>query len=128
MIVGIGVDLVKISRIHEMKERWGPRFLDRVFTPTEQAYCLQRKFPPIHLSARFAVKEAILKALGTGLRMGTKWREIETINNASGKPEVKLWGRTGELAAEKNVSEIFATISHDSDYSIAQVLLQGPSK
>ncbi|HZR46346.1 MAG TPA: holo-ACP synthase [Candidatus Manganitrophaceae bacterium] len=127
-IVGIGVDLVKISRIQEMTERWGPRFLDRVFTPTEQAYCLRRKFPPIHLSARFAVKEAILKALGTGLRMGTRWTEIETVNNPAGKPEVKLRGRTGELAAEKNVSEIFATITHDTDYSIAQVLLQGPQK
>lgn len=127
-IIGIGVDLVKISRIQEMTERWGSRFLDRVFTPTEQTYCLRRKFPPVHLSARFAVKEAILKALGTGLRMGTRWTEIETINNAAGKPEVKLWGRTGELAAGKNVSEIFATITHDSDYSIAQVLLQGPQR
>jgi holo-[acyl-carrier protein] synthase len=125
MIVGIGVDLVKISRIHEMTERWGTRFLDRVFTPTEQAYCLRRKFPPTHLSARFAVKEAMLKALGTGLRMGTRWTEIETVNNAAGKPEVKLSGRTGQLAAEKKVSEIFASITHDHDYSIAQVLLQG---
>jgi holo-[acyl-carrier protein] synthase len=128
MIIGIGVDLVKISRIHEMTARWGARFLDRVFTPTEQAYCLRRKFPPIHLSARFAVKEAMLKALGTGLRMGTKWKEIETVNNAAGKPEVKLSGQTGRLAAEQNVSEIFASITHDHDYSIAQVLLQGPEK
>ena len=127
-IVGIGIDLVKISRIQEMMERWGPRFLDRVFTPTEQAYCLRHRFPPVHLSARFAVKEAILKALGTGLRMGTKWKEIETVNNPAGKPEVKLWGTTGQLAAEKNVSKIFATITHDHDYAIAQVLLQGPEK
>lgn len=125
MIVGTGVDLVKISRIQEMTARWGSRFLDRVFTPTEQAYCLRRKLPAIHLSARFAVKEAMLKALGTGLRMGTKWKEIETVNNESGKPEVLLSGRTGQLAAGKNVQEIFASITHDSDYSIAQILLQG---
>lgn len=125
-IIGIGVDLVKISRIREMAERWGPRFLDRVFTPGEQAYCLRRKFPPVHLSARFAVKEAMLKALGTGLRMGTRWKEIETVNNPAGKPEVKLSGTTGRLAEEKNVSKIFASISHDHDYSIAQVLLEGP--
>ncbi len=124
-IVGIGIDLVKISRIEEMMARWEDRFLDRVFTPTEQAYCLDRKAPHIHLSARFAVKEAILKALGTGLRMGTKWREIETVNNRSGKPEVKLWGRTRELADARNVADVFASITHDHDYSIAQVILVG---
>ncbi len=122
-IVGIGVDLVKISRIQSMRTQWGTRFLDRVFTPAEQAYCLHRRAPHIHLSARFAVKEAILKALGTGLRMGTRWREIETVNNPAGKPEVRLSGRTRELADERNVADIFASITHDHDYSIAQVIL-----
>ncbi|MBI3803194.1 MAG: holo-ACP synthase [Nitrospirae bacterium] len=122
-MIGIGVDLVKISRIQEISARWGDRFLDRVFTPAEQAYCLRRKFPPVHLSARFAVKEAILKALGTGLRMGTRWKEIETINNPAGKPEVRMSGRTRELADAQQVEEVFASITHDHDYSIAQVIL-----
>lgn len=129
IVVGIGVDLVKISRIEEMIDRWGARFLNRVFTPIEQAYCLRRKSPHIHLSARFAVKEATLKALGTGLRMGTRWTEIETVNNPAGKPEVKVSGRTRELAEAKNVLEILTSITHDHDYSIAQVVLQGsPSR
>ncbi len=125
MIIGIGVDLVKISRVQEMKERWGSRFLDRVFTSVEQEYCLGRKFPHIHLSARFAVKEAVLKALGTGLRMGTRWKEIETVNNPAGKPEVRLWGTTRRIADRQGVSRVFSTITHDHDYSIAQVILAG---
>jgi holo-[acyl-carrier protein] synthase len=123
MIVGIGVDLVKISRVQEMADRWGARFLNRVFTPGEQAYCFRHKFPHIHLSARFAVKEAILKALGIGLRMGIRWQEIETINTPAGKPDVKMWGRTRQIADGQKVSQVFASIAHDDDYSIAQVIL-----
>jgi holo-[acyl-carrier protein] synthase len=123
MIIGIGVDLVKISRVAEIAGRWNERFLDRVFTPAERAYCLRHKFPHIRLSARFAVKEATLKALGIGFRMGIRWKEIETINNAAGKPEVILRGRTREIADQQGVSEALVSITHDHEYSIAQVIL-----
>ncbi|MBI1893192.1 MAG: holo-ACP synthase, partial [Candidatus Rokubacteria bacterium] len=76
-VTGIGVDLVRVERIREMMERWDRRFLSRVFTPEELSYCLKRRRPEQHLAARFAAKEAALKALGTGLAMGVRWREIE---------------------------------------------------
>ena len=122
-ITGVGIDLVKISRVETMTRRWERRFLDRVFTPAEQAYSLRHKFPHIRLSARFAVKEAVLKALGIGLRMGIRWTEIETINDPAGKPEVRLSGQTRRIADRQNISYIFATITHDHDYSIAQVIV-----
>lgn len=123
MIIGIGVDLVKIARVAAIAGRWDERFLDRVFTPAEREYCFRHKFPHTRLSARFAVKEATLKALGIGFRMGVRWKEIETINDADGKPEVILWGRTREIADQQGVSSAMVSITHDEDYSIAQVIL-----
>ncbi len=123
-ILGIGIDLVRISRLEKMTKRWGNRFLDRVFTPSERAYCLQHKRPHIHFSARFAVKEAAMKALGTGLRDGIRWKEIETRNALNGKPEVSITGKTRRLADTQNVSRIFASMTHDHDYAIAQVILE----
>ncbi len=125
MIVGIGIDLVKISRIRAAADRWDAHFLDRVFTPEEQAYCLRHPAPATHLSGRFAVKEALLKALGTGLLRGLGWREIETRQNAEGGPEVRLYGATRRLADTRKVRQVFVSISHDSDYAIAQVVLVG---
>jgi holo-[acyl-carrier protein] synthase len=123
-IVGIGIDLVKISRLEEVTERWGNRFLDRVFTTSERAYCLQRKRPHIHFSSRFAVKEAAMKALGTGLGDGIRWKEIETLNNSNGKPEVRMSGKTRQIAKAQKVSGIFVSMTHDQDYAIAQVILE----
>jgi holo-[acyl-carrier protein] synthase len=125
VIVGIGIDLVKISRIQAIADRWDAHFLDRVFTPEEQSYCLRHHAPAIHLSGRFAVKEALLKALGTGLRQGLGWREIETRQNTDGAPEVRLYGATRKLADTRQIRQIFVSISHDPDYAIAQVVLVG---
>lgn len=123
-IVGIGIDLVKISRLEGITKRWGNRFLDRVFTKTERAYCLQHKHPEYHFSARFAVKEATMKALGTGLQNGICWKEVETRNDSNGKPEVRVSGKTRQLAEAKKVSGIFASIAHDHDYAIGQIILE----
>ncbi len=123
MIVGIGIDLVRISRIQAVADRFGDHFLDRVFTSEEQAYCSRHHRPAIHLSGRFAVKEALLKALGTGLRQGLGWREIETCQNADGKPEVRLHGATRRLAEARQIQQVFVSIAHDPDYAIAQVML-----
>ncbi len=124
MIAGIGVDLVKISRIQAVAERWGDAFLNRIFTPTEQKYSLRHRFPHRHLAARFAVKEAVLKALGIGVRFGVKWNEIETVNHPNGGPQVVMHGKVRKLADEKGVLDVYATITHDDDYAIAQVVLQ----
>lgn len=124
-VIGIGIDMVEVSRIEELIEHWGPRFLDKIFTPEEQQTCMHRRFPHIHFSGRFAIKEAMLKALGTGLRSGLRWKDISTINNRLGKPTVQLFGRVRERADQMGVSTIFSSISHEQDYAIAQVLLEG---
>ncbi len=129
MIVGIGIDLVKISRMQTITQRWGAPFLDRLFTPEEQTYCLRHTVPPIHLAGRFAVKEALLKALGTGLRHGIQWREIETGQTAHGAPDVRLSGAARRLADARHVQQVLVSISHDPDYAVAQVILvasEGP--
>ncbi len=123
MIIGIGIDLVQTARIQTILVRWGGRFTDRIFTPNEVAYAIKYKEPHLPFSARFAVKEAVLKALGVGLQRGVNLREIETINDSLGKPVVRLSGVTEKIALEKRVSTIFVSISHENDYAIAQVIL-----
>lgn len=127
-IVGIGIDLVQISRIKKITARWESQFLGRIFTKTERQYCLQKNSPHIHFSGRFAIKEAMLKALGTGLRDGIKWQEIETLSSPSGKPIVRLSGCALELADHLKISGIWGSISHDDDYAIGQVILEGLKK
>jgi holo-[acyl-carrier protein] synthase len=124
MIAGIGIDLVKIKRIHEAVKKWDRRFLNRVFTPLEQKYCYARLDPFLHLSGRFAVKEAVFKALGTGWRSGVRWTEIEVLNNPQGKPIVTVTGRVKQLMADLGVVEIHVSISHDTDYAIGQIILE----
>jgi holo-[acyl-carrier protein] synthase len=123
MIAGIGIDLVKIKRIHEAVKKWDQRFLNRVFTPLERQYCYGHLDPALHLSGRFAVKEAVFKALGTGWRSGVRWTEIEVTNNPQGKPMVTVTGRVKQLMADLGVAEIHVSISHDTDYAIGQVVL-----
>jgi holo-[acyl-carrier protein] synthase len=125
MIIGIGIDLVKISRVQKMLKRWGNRFLNRVFTASEIAYAQNKKQQYVPLSARFAAKEAALKALGIGLQMGVNWREIETTSDSLGKPVMTFSGKVQQIAQEQRVSDIFVSLSHDGDYAIAQVLLTG---
>ena len=123
MIAGIGIDLVKINRIQEAVQKWDKRFLNRVFTPLELQYCFARLDPYLHLSGRFAVKEAAFKALGTGWRSGVRWIEIEILNNPQGKPMVTTTGRVKQLMADLGVANIHVSISHDTDYAIGQVIL-----
>ena len=123
MIYGIGVDLVKVQRIEQAVKRWDRRFLDRIFTPIEQEYCYRQKKPMFHLAGRFAVKEAVLKALGTGLRLGIRWVEIEVVNSPSGQPTVRVSGKVKELMQQNRIETIHVSISHDTDYSIGQAVL-----
>jgi holo-[acyl-carrier protein] synthase len=125
VIVGVGVDLVRIARIRQAMERWQDRFLARVFTPEEVAYARRRHDPAEHLAARFAAKEATLKALGTGLSMGVRWREMEVRRERGGPPRMHLSGRTAEVGLARGVRSLHVSLTHDGDYAMAQVLAEG---
>ena len=120
-----GVDLVDIPRIERALERHGPRFLDRVFTADEIRYSRSR---PAELAARFAAKEAVAKALGVGMRIlspaGIGWKDVETLNERSGKPYVTLHGRARELADAQGLTEWAISLSHDGGFAIAFVVAQ----
>lgn len=121
---GIGIDLVPIPRMRRVLERWDERFLARVFTADEIAYCRRRKDPVPHFAARFAAKEAGLKALGTGLRLGVNWRELEVRRERGGPPALFLHGRSRDLArARHGADRMLLALTHDGDYAIAQAML-----
>ncbi|MBA7608999.1 Holo-[acyl-carrier-protein] synthase [subsurface metagenome] len=124
LIVGCGIDLVKIERIEKIIKRWGDNFIFRIFTPLEREYCEKKKGNKYQSYAgRFAAKEALLKSLGLGLR-GVNWKEIEIENNELGQPIIETSGKLKNIASVKGVSKYFITISHTKDYAIAQVILE----
>jgi holo-[acyl-carrier protein] synthase len=124
MIIGIGVDLVKISRIEKAGKNH-TAFLERVFTDKEREYCTRQKFPAQHYAARFAAKEAILKAFGTGLGAGMKWTDVEVLHGEGGGPIVNIGGRVKDLADLRGVKQILLSYSHDEGYAVAQAVLAG---
>lgn len=127
MIIGIGVDLVKISRIEKAGN--GHRgFLERVFTQKERDYCDRQKFPAQHYAARFASKEAILKAFGTGLSSGMKWTDIEVLHGEGGGPIVNLTGIAKDHADLKGVRQVLLSYSHDEGYAVAHAVLIGGAR
>ncbi len=124
MIIGIGVDLVKISRI-EKAGNGHPGFLERVFTEKEREYCGRQKHPAQHFAARFASKEAVLKAFGTGMTAGMRWTDIEVLHGEGGGPIVNLSGAARDLADLKGVKQVMLSYSHDDGYAVAQAVLVG---
>src|SRR3989304_592177 len=124
-VKGIGVDLAQIPRLRRVVERWNDRFLRRVFTEAEIAYCRRRRDPIPHFAARFAAKEATLKALGTGLRMGVNWRELEVRRERGQAPTMVLTGRSEAIARAKGASRVRLSLTHDGDYALAQAMLVG---
>ena len=121
MMIGLGTDLVGIARIRGVFERQGQRFLDRVYTPDEQAYCLAAKDPSERLAARWAAKEAVMKALGTGWSRGIDFRQIEVVSG-NGTPQIRLYGGTAAVAAERGVSRWLVSLSHSDGLAIATVI------
>ena len=121
-VIAHGVDMVECERIQQAIDRHGERFLNRVFTATEQAYCGARKRRIEHLAGRFASKEAVLKVLGTGWTGGIAWTDIEVSNEGSGKPVVQLSGRCKEIADELGLANIIISISHISTHAIASAI------
>jgi len=127
MIVGTGIDLTEIARIEQSIERYGQRFLDRVYTPTEQAYCLRKKKAGESFAARFAAKEAGAKALGTGISHGVGWLEIEVVREPSGRPTLRFHGRAAEFAARLGATRASLSITHTRSEAMASVILEdGP--
>ena len=125
MIVGMGIDLAEVPRVREAIERHGERFLKRVFTPLEIAYCQRHKNSEERFAARFAAKEAAMKALGTGWRQGVTWQDFEVINASSGKPGLRLSGKAEEICRCLGGRTIWLSITHTTDYAMAEVIVEG---
>jgi holo-[acyl-carrier protein] synthase len=121
-IIGHGIDLVSVARIESMLRDHGDRFLERCFTPGERAAARDRRRAAEHLAARFAAKEAFLKALGTGLTGGISWTEIEVVTLPTGQPTLSLTGQAAHLARERGISETFLSLSHTDSTAIASVI------
>ncbi len=124
MITGIGNDIVEVSRVEGESARNGPEFLQEVFTPAEIEYCERRRRRYESYAARFAAKEAFLKALGTGGRDGITWQDIEIVRDGRGRPEVALRGRAKELADERGVTGVHVSLSHSRELAVAVVVLE----
>jgi holo-[acyl-carrier protein] synthase len=123
-ILGLGFDATDIPRVAAVFDRYGERFLRRIFTDGEIAYCTRRRDPVPHLAGRFAAKEATMKALGTGHSRGVLWKDIEVVR-VGGPPQLRLHGGAARRAAAMNVRGSLVTITHSETLAMAQVLLLG---
>jgi holo-[acyl-carrier protein] synthase len=124
MIIGSGIDLIEIARIQHSTDRYGARFLDRVYTAGEQAYCLRKRNAAESLAARFAAKEAGAKALGTGISQGVNWLEIEVVREPGGRPGLKFYGRAAKRAERLGVRNAALSLTHTSELAMASVVLE----
>jgi len=125
MIRGIGVDIVKVDRIERAVERWGDRFLKRIFTAAEIERCQQRARPAQCLALRFAAKEAFAKALGLGMRKGLRWRDIEVVHDDLGKPDLLLHNQAQRLLEAVEASRTWLSLSDERESALAVVVLEG---
>jgi holo-[acyl-carrier protein] synthase len=124
MIVGLGADITEVDRIAAAIERRGRPFLERIFTPAEIAYCEKHRNRAERFAGRFAVKEAAMKALGTGWARGVRWVDIEVVREPSGKPTLKLSGAARAIAGQLGVKNIAITITHVGNTALAQVIFE----
>lgn len=125
MILGSGVDLCEVPRIEAAIARYGKRFLERIFTPKEIAYADSKVNRSERFAARFAAKEAGMKALGTGWRGGIAWRDFEVVNLPSGRPTLRFHGRAAEIAGRLGVKHVALSITHTKEQALAMVILEG---
>lgn len=124
MIFGIGTDIVAIERFQRFIDENNSALMDRLFTPQEREYCSARKTGAASYAARFAAKEAFLKALGSGLRDGISWHDIEVVNDRLGKPELILTGHANQRYLDLGLGNVFISLAHDSGSAIATVILE----
>jgi holo-[acyl-carrier protein] synthase len=128
-ILGHGIDLVATARIAAMLDRHGDHFIQRVFTERERSYCRANpRRRAEHYAARFAAKEAVFKAIGTGWRDGTTWTDVEVTRRPSGEPGLKICGRTRQIADAMQVTHWHVSLSHTDDLAIASVIAEGTRK
>lgn len=124
MIAGVGIDIIETARVRRMMDEFGDRFLSKLFTDDEIDYCRGKNRPEINLAARFAAKEAALKALGTGLSGGIGWKDISTRVAENGNPELRLRGVARRVADELGVTEMHLSISHTGSAAAAVVVFE----
>lgn len=127
-IIGIGTDIIECLRIAQMIERHGELFISRVYTQHEIQYCQSRKMATQHFAGRWAAKEAILKALGTGWRKGISWRDIEVRNEPGGRPVVAMRGGARDVVEQLGIAQMLISISHCRSHATAYALAQGVDK
>jgi holo-[acyl-carrier protein] synthase len=125
MLIGTGVDLIEIERIAHSIERYGDRFLRRVYTDHEIAYCSRKRDSAESFAARFAAKEAGAKALGTGISMGVTWNEFQIARQPGGRPVLELRGRAALLARQLGVKTISLSLTHSGSLAMATVMMEG---
>ena len=124
MIVGTGIDIAEVPRIEASIARFGDRFLQRVFTKAEREYCESKANRVERYAARFAAKEAAMKAIGTGWNHGVTWRDVEVCRQPGGRPTIAFHGKAAEFAANLGAVHIALSLSHTVEYAIAQVILE----
>jgi holo-[acyl-carrier protein] synthase len=125
MIVGTGVDISEVDRIGAAVKRFGDRFLKRVFTPAELRYCMAKPNAAERLAARFAAKEAGMKAIGTGLRHGVTWQDVEVVRMPGQRPMLEFHGKAAEFALRLGCKRTHLSLSHTKEQAIAYVILEG---
>ena len=124
MIVGTGVDIAEVARIRAAVDRFGERFLKRVFTPAEVRYCVSKINAAERLAARFAAKEAGMKAIGTGLRHGVTWQDVEVVRLPGQRPQLRFSGKAAEFADALGCKRTHLSLSHTEEQAIAHVILE----
>ena len=124
MIVGTGIDVAEVARLEQAAARHGRRFLERIFTAREIAYCERHRNCFERYAARFAAKEAGMKALGVGWRAGVRWQDLEVVNQRGGKPELRLSGVAARIAERQKVRNVSLSLTHTQAQAVAQVILE----
>ncbi len=124
MIVGIGIDIVEIKRLRDTLERQKDRFLRRVFTPAEQEYCAAHRDPVPHYAVRFAAKEALFKAIGTGWAKGVSWLDVEVLRGREGPPAITLSGEARKISDTMGIVSVLVSLSHSVENATAIVILE----
>jgi holo-[acyl-carrier protein] synthase len=124
MILGVGIDIIEVTRIASSYEKFGERFVNRILLPDEIAYCLSHKNPAPFLAVRFAAKEAISKAFGTGIGASLGWQDMEVRRKDSGEPFVVLYGKGRELFAVRGAKQLRVSLSHTQAYAAATAVLE----
>jgi holo-[acyl-carrier protein] synthase len=125
VILGTGIDIIEVARIAASFEKFGERFVNRILQPDEIAYCLSHKDPAPFLAARFAAKEAVSKAFGTGIGAALGWRDMEICKKESGEPFVVLHGQGKKLFERRGAKQLFVSLSHTENYAAATAVLEG---